>query len=201
MSIFRHDDDAKVAFRGWDSFIDAIVKFVREGNWDLHDLPLEFDGTDRTSDDLAIARQQISLAKSLPGGERRDALRFGMWLLSDSQSDEIAVLLSDDDEYVRRDAHRRLEKMIGSGAKKALESFQSELEHFAKRCENALVGAGVGATVHYEGDRAFLVVEPGPVWLNVDYYFSRRSNADMLERLVADATSEIKKKAALSDEA
>jgi len=110
--------------------------------------------------------------------EQRDALRFGMWLLSEPQVSEITPLLEHRDEYVRDDAARRLAAMQSSEASQALDKAKNEMRRFVQQCAERLMQAGIKATVIKEIN---LRLEPGPVWLNMEGLYSRRNDADVYD--------------------
>lgn len=173
-----HDDTAAIKFRSLGSFLAALQQFVDEDYWDLHEMPSEFEGPDRTAQDIAVGRELLKMAPKMDELEQRDALRFGMWLLSEPQVSEITPLLEHRDEYVRDDAARRLAAMQSSEASQALDKAKNEMRQFVQQCAERLMQAGIKATVIKEIN---LRLEPGPVWLNMEGLYSRRNDADVYD--------------------
>ena len=176
-----HGDSARVKFRSIDSFLAALQEFVSEEEWDLHDLPSEFQGIDRTVQDITAGRELLRLAPELEGVEQEDAFRFGMWLLSEPQVGEIVPLLEHQNEDVRHEATRRLSAFQSLEAQQALRKAKDSMKQFVKQSAEALALAGIEATIV---DETSLRLEAGPVWLNMDSFYSRRSEAGVYDFLV-----------------
>jgi hypothetical protein len=177
-----HDDAPRLMFRSPESFFRAAVKHIKGVEFfDTHDLPSEFDGPDRTKKDLAVARQLIDAVASgdaLVDQERTDALRFACDLLSDEHVDEIADLLKDDDEYVREHIAKRLKRIPGAKARKALRQFKGDFDSFVNRCARRLRREGIQASVESPYGQKTIRIDPGPIWLNMEMFFSRRNRPD-----------------------
>ena len=143
-----HDDSAEIKFRTVDDLLLAVRKGLRENpRWDLGYAESQFRGRDRTPEDIASGKQLIELAASLTDVERADALRFGMWLLSDAHIADIAALLEDKDSYVREHAEGRLRSIGNAEAITAIDNLHKQQDEFANRCLVLLVNVGIDARI------------------------------------------------------
>ena len=189
--LVRHDDAPRLMFRSPEGFFRAAVEYVRGGEFfDTHDLPSEFDGPDRTRKDLSVARQlnaAVAAGDALRGQERTDALRFACDLLSDDHVEEIAALLKDEDESVREHATRRLQRIPGAKAKKALSQSENDFDAFVDRCARTLQREGIEASVQAPHGPKTIRIDPGPIWLNMDMFFSARKRPDIEDYLLERA--------------
>lgn len=176
-----HDDSAAIKFRSLDSFLLALREFVTEDEWDLYEMPSEFDGEARTAGDIEIARELLRLAPELDDVEQGNAYQFGMWLLSGNEISEITPLLLARDEYVRDDAMQRLAAINSPEANQALRDAEDDMVRFVKQCAEALHQAGVQAIV-INGTN----LEAGPKrrGVNTRAYYSMRDEPGVFDRLV-----------------
>src|SRR5262249_47783093 len=186
-----HDDAPRLMFRSPENFFRAAVEYIKGGEFfDTHELPSEFDGPDRTKKDLSIARQLID---EVAGGdtfndqEHTDALRFASDLLSDEHVEEIATLLKDEDEYVRGHVTKRLKRIPGVKARKALSQFESDFDPFVERCARKLQREGIQASVQAPYGQKTIRIDPGPVWLNMEMFYSERKRPDLEDYLLERA--------------
>jgi hypothetical protein len=186
-----HDDAHRLMFRSPENFFRAAVASIESGEFfDTHELPSEFDGPDRTKNDLSVARQLIDLAGAggtLNDQDRSDALRFGCDLLSDDNVDEIAALLNDEDEYVREHVTRRLKRMLGAKAKNALSQFEGDYDAFVERCARRLQRESIQASVQAPYGQKTIRIDPGPIWLNMEAFYSDRRRPDLEDYLLERA--------------
>jgi hypothetical protein len=178
-----HDDAPQLKNRSLGGFLQGAIDYVQGGRFlDIHEMPPEFTRRERTEQDRSIARQLIDSAT--PGGilndqDRTDALRFACDLLSDEEVDEIGGLLKAEDEYVREHAVHRLRGIPGRKAKKALSQFEGDFDAFVERCAQTLQRAGIQASVHAPYGKKTIRLDPGPVWLNMEVFYSERKRLDL----------------------
>jgi hypothetical protein len=185
-----HADTHRLMFRSPDSFFRAAVESIKSGEFfDTYELPSEFDGPNRIGKDLSVARQLIDLAAAgdkLTDLERSDALRFACDLLSDDNDDEIAALLKVEDEYVREHVAKRLKRIPRARAKEALIQFEGDYNAFVERCARSLQRVGIQASVQRPYGQKTIRIDPGPIWLNMEMFYSHRNRPDfenyLLER-------------------
>lgn len=142
-----HDDSAKIKFRNIKSFFSAIESSDRDDAMVLDDLQGDFQSSNRTAEDIEVARALLNNISNYHDVDRNDAGLFGMWLLGEEQVDEIASLLEDSDFFVVRDAIERLQVMKNPKALQALNTFRKNVNSFAEKSLELLKGAGVGATI------------------------------------------------------
>jgi hypothetical protein len=189
--LVSHDDAPRLMFRSLEGFFRAAVEYIQGGEFfDTHELPSEFDGPNRTKKDLSIARQLIDVVArgdTLNDQEHTDALRFACDLLSDEQVEEIAALLKDEDEYVREHVTKRLKRIPGAKARKALSQFESDFDAFVERCARKLQGEGIQASVQSPYGQKTIRIDPGPIWLNMEMFYSKRNRPDVEDYLLERA--------------
>ncbi|MCI0741539.1 MAG: SMI1/KNR4 family protein [Gemmataceae bacterium] len=182
-----YDDLPRLMFRSLDGFFQSAIEYVQSGAFlDTYELPSEFTGPERTKNDMSIARELIDLATKRESHEqeRIDALRFACDLLSDEDVDEIGKLLNDEDEYVRDHASRRLQRIPGAKAKKALSDLEGDFDSFVERCAQRLQGEGINGSVQDAYGKKTIRIDPGPIWLNMEAFFSERKRPDFDAHLI-----------------
>ncbi len=106
-----HDDVAQVKYRALESCFAAL----------LNGAAADMDRPFRIEQEIAIGHQLLAQAETLSGETREDAIRFGIWLLSEAQMDEIIPLLEFPDRQVVYDVEDRLKVMSDPRAQQALE--------------------------------------------------------------------------------
>ncbi|MBI1256869.1 MAG: hypothetical protein GC204_05320 [Chloroflexi bacterium] len=116
-----HDDDAQVKFRSLDSLLATLLR--DPDSWDLIDLPADMNQPFRSGQDIEIGRQLLARAQTLTGETQDDAIRFGIWLLSEAEVDEIIPFLDYPDQQVVYDVEARLKTMSEPRAWQALKRF------------------------------------------------------------------------------
>ena len=176
-----HDDSAAIKFRSLDGFLAALREFVTEDEWDLYEMPSDFDGEARTAGDVKVGRKLLRLASELDDVEQGDAYRFGMWLLSGNEIGEIIPLLQAGDEYVRDDAMQRLAAIASPEAKQALRDAEEDMMRFVKQCAEALDQAGVYSKII---NGTSLKAGPRRVGVNTKMFYSKRDEPRIFDRLV-----------------
>jgi hypothetical protein len=183
--LISHDDDPRLMFRSLDGFFHAAIEYVKNGEFlDTHELRTDFEGSERTTQDVTIARQLVALPAGLQGRERAIALDYACELLADENVSEIVALLQDGDEYVRESATLRLKRIPSSAAKTALDQLEGEFDLFVGRCASWLQEAGINASVVAVYGKKAIRIDPGTIWLNTEAFFSERGRADFDEYLV-----------------
>lgn len=168
-------------FRSLDSFLAALREFVTEDEWDLHEMPSDFNGEVRTAGDVEVGRELLRLAPELYDVAQNDAYRFGMWLLSGNEISEIVPLLQVRDEYVRDDAMQRLAAIASPEANQVLQDAEEDMARFVGLCVEALHRAGVYAEVT---NRTSLKAGPRRAGVNTRAYYRMRSEPGVFDRLV-----------------
>ncbi len=176
-----HDDSAAIKFRSLDRFLVALREYVAKDEWDIHEMPSQFDGEARTTGDIEIGRELLRLAREMDDVEQGDAYRFGMWLLSGNEISEITPLLQGGDEYVRDDAVRRLAAINSPQANQALQDAEEDMARFVKQCVEVLHRGRVPATII---NRTDLIAGLSRRGVNTRVYYSRRDEPGIFDRLV-----------------
>lgn len=178
-----HDDSVpmKVKFRSLDSFFAALADWVDQDNWDLHEMPCDFDVPERTPADIALGRQLLADLPGMKEDDRSDAAGMAVVLLSEQQADEIGALLIAGDDYIRQHARGRLVALNTPAAKTVLEREDAEELAFIKECMAVLARAGIPASLHHN-DRQ-IRVEPS-VWLNMGVFVSKRKDPGVFDFLL-----------------
>lgn len=176
-----HDDAAALKFRSLESFLAALAGGGAAGGRDLYEMPPDFVGPARTAADSAAGQELLNLAPGLEEVEQADAYRFGLWLLSEDQIDEIVAVLEAGDEYVHEDALARLAVIGTPGAQAAIRASKADLARFVARCADALHQAGVEATI--EGSTG-LSAGPRRAGINTAMFYARRREPDIFEKLI-----------------
>jgi cell wall assembly regulator SMI1 len=179
-----HDDAAELRFRCTENLLEALWDFAHADGYDLHTLPSDFKGRERTTQDRLVGHELLKMATQLREVDRLYALRFAITLLSEEEVEDIAALLRDSDTYVREDAERRLRGMTDPRAQRAVKAFECDMEEFIAQCAKALWNAGLNATIERLYGRPAVRIDPGPIWPNLAFYYSRRDQPDVFSELV-----------------
>lgn len=179
-----HDDLPEIKFRSLNHFLAALAELVRQDEWDLWDLPSDFSGTHRTSEDIHAGRTLLRIAPGLDDIEQRDAVGFALTLLSEQEVNEVIPLLQHQNEEVREAVLQRLSAMQSPIAREAIKQHWHDFETFVKTCGELLVTDGIRATVV---DGRKIRLDPGPTWLNMEIFYSRRDEPDLAAFLVQRA--------------
>lgn len=200
--LMSHDDAPRIMFRSLESFFSAASEFIAAGEYlDIAELSSDFSGADRTKGDLTAANKLIVLAKKLTDANQTDALCFAADLLSDDQLDEIKALLDFDNaeaiDYIT-ERLQRVQKVVGSKkAVKQVAKTKETFDGFVVRCGETLLAAGFSATVVQMYGKNTIRIDPGPVWLDMQFIYSARKRADFNEyfvELVRNATKRCRKR-------
>jgi SMI1 / KNR4 family (SUKH-1) len=186
----NHDDDQQLKYRSLLGFLQGAIGYVQGGQFlDTHEMLPEFTSRERTEHDRSIASQLIDSAtqrENLDDQESIDALRFACDLLSDEEVDEIVGLLKFEAEYVREHVIHRLKGIAGAKAKNALHQLEADFDAFVERCARTLQQAAIQASVHAPYGKKSIRIDPGPIWLNLELFYSERNRPDfeyfLLER-------------------
>lgn len=181
-----HDDSPRLKFRSVENLMDGVARAVSENVWFIADLPGDFDEPSRTLRDVQIGRSLIEKAGNLKVWDRVNALSYAMHLLSEAQADEIARFLDDEDSYVLQDARGRLAAMNTATASQFLERHYDQFEQFVADCAATLRGGGFQTTIT---ERRHIRLDPGPVWLNMEAFFSWHRRDDFEAYLLERAKS------------
>lgn len=186
--LVSHDDEPRLLYRTLDGFFDGAVKLLRSDSefFDTYHLTGDFDGPERTVEDRDIARQLIELANfedELEDQDRTDALRFACDLLGGDDTEELAALLDDDDEYVRGHVLARLQRDECAAANELLRRFEREYDAFLDRSVAVLQNNQIDANRVQNSIR----IDPWPIWLNMDVFYSERRRPDFDEFLLERA--------------
>jgi hypothetical protein len=100
-------------------------------------------------------------------------------LLSDEEVDQISGLLNVEDEYVREHVIHRLKAIPNARARNALSRFEGDFDAFVERCAQTLQRAGIPASVHAPYGKKTIRIDVGPVWLNMEMFYSERKRPDL----------------------
>lgn len=189
----NHDDIARIEYRGLSTFFVAMRDVLQqletneETGPSLWNLPQDFhpDTSDRTPEDVAIAKGLLEFASSLDVGsiEHADAERWAITLFSEVEAELVARLLNEGDEYRRGEALAKLSRMNSPVAVDAVQRHRREESEFTREVVRALRQAGLTVA---EVSGGCPRLEPGCVWLNVPMFFSHRRSptifADIIRR-------------------
>lgn len=195
-----HDDAPRLLFRSLDNLFVALTAVAMGDDdffLDTYELPPEFLLPQRTTKDASIAKKLISWAAADENAEatqRTDALRFACDLFADEQLNEIKALLKIDDPELREHVEARLSRMPGKKAKQAVKQAVTTFDGFVEQCGELLQKAGVKATVLPMYGKNTIRLDPGPVWLNMDFFYGHRRRPDFAEFLVESVKKNVKKK-------
>lgn len=199
--LVSHDDGAKLMFRSLDRFFQAAIASVADGqSFESRDLPTDFDTAERTSKDLAASKKLLKLLQKtdeLTEEESIDVARFACDLLPDSDIVGIKALLKIDNTYVREHVTARLSRLKKSAARKAVKKSAETFDSFVINCAKVLKKAGIAATTVEMYGKPTIRLDPGPVWLNMQFFHSKRKQADfeaMLLEKVKEMAPKKKKK-------
>ncbi len=181
-----HDDVKHHAHLDVVSLLQELLNAPNLGD-DLDELPSPFATPERTAAHTETARALIAQADRLDKNSRRDALRFAFTLLGVQGVDVIASFLDDADDDVRGSARARLGELAAhtEDAAVALVHANDERDVFARECVRILNAAGMTATFERKPWGPVVRVDPGPFGLNLDAFWSGRSQPDFSERLTA----------------
>lgn len=189
--LVNHGDGPRLLFRSPEGFFRAAVEHAKIGKFfDTYELISEFDGPERTKEDMAVAQQLIHLATpkdTLDDTERTNALRFACDLLSDENVDVLAELLNCGNEYVREHVLKRLKRIPSAEAKSAINAFESLFNAFVERCANRLQGEGIRASIQAPYGQKTIRIDPGPIWLSMEVFYSEHSRTDFDDYLLERA--------------
>jgi hypothetical protein len=185
-----HDDSAQIKFRGIESFFEKIQTSERDDALFLEDLEADFQSTERTSQDVAIAQELVKNASSYKGDDGNDACRFAMWLFGDEQVDQIVPFLEDEDPFIARDASERLKAMQSPKAKEALEVLKKNFADFVERSLVVLHQAGIQA----KSENGSIRLNPYDILLNMEAFYSERKNPGSEQKFIERAKSFIANK-------
>ena len=176
-----HDDVKHLAHRDAVSLLRVLIEAPNFGD---NEPPSPFVSSHRTVADAETARALIAQADTLGELSRRDGLRFAFTLLGVQGVDAIASFLDDVDDDVRESARARLKELAphAENAVLALQHAHDEREVFARACVRLLNAAGLKATFERKSWGPDVRVEPGPFGLNLDMFWSWRTQPDFPER-------------------
>lgn len=149
-----HDDGARLLFRDVSGLFRWLTR-SGQANPNSERNPVgDFDDAEpRNADDLAAARELLSVRPLPYGSEKNDlvryeeACRFGLTLLDASMIDVAATALEAPDMFVRRDARQRLARMPGQAARAALHGDAEAVAAFCADVVEACRAAGIPAEV------------------------------------------------------
>jgi hypothetical protein len=178
-----HDDvvPVKVKFRSIDSFFAAIADWVGEDNWDLSDMPCDFDRPERTPRDIDLARKLLANLPAVKEDDRSHVAGAAVVLLSEQEAEEIGALLTAGDDYIRQHARRRLMELNTPAAKAILDREDAAERAFIQECMVVLSKAGIPASLHHGGRQ--IRVEPN-IGLNMGVFVSKRKDPDAFDYLL-----------------
>ncbi len=180
--LVNHDDQPKLLARSIESFLRTAIDYVSEGDYlEIHELPTDFDGPDRTKGDLVASRALLQLLQTedaLTEDEQVDAGRFACDLLPDKEVKGIKALLEIDNEYVQEHVTARLSRLQKPAACKAVPKSAETFDSFVIQCAEALKKAGIAATTVEMYGKPTIRLDPGPVWLNMEFFYAKRKQAD-----------------------
>ena len=200
--LMSHDDAPRILFRSLKNFFAAASEFVSTGEYlDTSELAGDFAAPERTRADVAAAKRLGALARKLDGEEQIDALCFAADLFGDEDVDEIRGLL----EFDRAEASDYVTERIGriKGAKRQKSSgsatgqskaVKESFDEFVVRCGKILVTAGLRAEVVEMYGKNTIRLNPGPVWMNMQFFFESRKRADFSDYLLDLAQKAVKGK-------
>jgi hypothetical protein len=198
----HHDDVAVVRCRGFESFLDAVLarhaelEVLGEDADDeaslVDSLRCDYDEfTVRTAEDIADGLALLLGEEDEDDVTCNEAYRFGMALVSDTEAATVAALLGHADSYVREAARDRLQQMMGPAAKEAVSQYKAAFAAFVRSCAKTLRAAGFTVAKAAKGT---ITLEPGPVHLNMDRFYSSRDRDDFAEFFVAAVRALVAKK-------
>jgi hypothetical protein len=189
--LVKHDDAARLMSRSLETFFRSAIEYINSGLLlHTHKVRSDFDGPDRNQEDISIARRLIGLFAAGKAGDdphRTDALRFSCDLLANENVDEIADLLNDEDHYVREHALRRLTRIPSLNATKVVRQFRDDFDAFVERCARRLRLDGIEASVEKPYGQKTIRISPGPIWLDMEIFYSERNRADIEDFVVERA--------------
>lgn len=178
----NHEEGPKLLARSLDGFLRAAVEQVAEGEYlELEELATDFDGATREKKDLAASKALFKLLQkknALSEEEQIDVARFACDLLPDSDVAGIKALLKIDNEYVREHVTARLSRLKKPAARKAVQKSAETFDSFVIQCAKILAQAGINATAVEMYGKQTIRLDPGPIWLNMEFFYSKRKQAD-----------------------
>jgi len=188
-----HDESPKIKWRSFDSFLKATLDYIYDDEWGLEFMPSEFAQVERTAHDIETARALLREASTKPHSdlERGQMTCFAAWLLGEEQWAEVANLLTTEDEYVRREITDRLKAMRHPEARRAISDNKRDFQSFVVKCGEVLTKAGFRINVDQHSQ---LQVMDGPIWLNMEMFYSDRARPDLDQFLVERTTHLVKLK-------
>ena len=185
--LVNHDDAPTLLYREADGFFRAAIEVAQRGEpLETHDLPSDFDGPQRTPEDLKVAAELVELARSgsnasgaaIDRQDRSLALRFACDLLPNADIAGISALLPLGDEYVREHVLRRLESIAAPEAGAAMLDERARYDAFVAHCVAVLKTAELQVSVHACNGQTTLRLDPDGIWLNTEMFFAARSRPD-----------------------
>jgi hypothetical protein len=188
-----HDDKPKLKGRSFGAFLEATLDFISKDEWSLEFMPSEFDQAQRTAHDIETARALLGEASmKLEGDLERGQMEcFAAWLFGEEQWAEVAKLLETGDEHVRRDVADRLSAMQHPRARRAVGDSKRDFRSFVVKCGDFLTRAGFRVDID---EHCQLQVLDGPIWLNMEMFFSERARQDLEQFLIERTTHLVKLK-------
>ncbi len=188
-----HDDSPKIKWRTFDCFLKATLDYISDDEWRLEFMPNEFEQIERTAHDIETARALLQEASTKPKGdlERGEMACFAAWLLGEEQWAEVAELLTTEDEYVRREVINRLKVMRHPEARRVISDSKRDFQSFVVKCGNILTTAGFRISIDQHSQ---LQVLDGPIWLNMEMFYSERAKPNMEQFLIERTTHLVKLK-------
>lgn len=198
--LVNHDDQPKLLARSIESFLRTAIDYVSEGDYlEIHEFPTDFDGPYRTKGDLVASRALLQLLQTddaLTEDEQVDAGRFACDLLSDKEIAGIQALLEIDDEYIQEHVTTRLSRLQKLAARKAVQKSAETFDSFVIQCAKILKQAGIAATTVEMYGKPTVRLDLGPVWLNMEFYYAKRKQADFQEMFLKKVKAVAPKKKA-----
>ncbi len=180
-----HDASPQLVFRTTSSFLEAFARPMRADEVEeLEDLWTDFRTNDRTEEDIRAAKQLMAYAKSQKDDQFPDALRFAVFLFSSEYVKVLRELYDSTEGCCRESVVQRLKGIGNAEAVKIIGDVSGEYKSFVSQCANRLYAAGLSATIVKDSQ---ILLEPGPVWLNMDAFFDDRKNPNIFDRVVERA--------------
>jgi len=177
-----HDDSAELKFRSTLSFLKAL-KDAAEIEY-IDELESEFAAQERTENDINNAKHLITLAKTLARVEHTDAVRFAVTLFSTAHLPELKQILDSENSYYREAVITALQNIGTPEAKRLLFEHNNEYKRFVIRCSDQLYSAGLQTTIV---DETKIRLDPGPVSLNMQIFFDKRDDPNIIAFLIERA--------------
>jgi hypothetical protein len=184
--VFHDGKPAEVAFRSLDTFADAIVPWLSEGDTYSENLPAEYTaGGPRSDEDIVDSRKLLTEAAAF-FAKKDDLIAPFLTNIACSLTrdvNDLASVLEWSDEYAREAAENRLKQLGTEEAAAALQGYDDARGAFDRQCIATLEANGLAVTECKLGE-GIQIGGDAPMWLNTPVFYNRRNDADAMEYLM-----------------